>query len=108
VLVFRRKNVLATHASPMTDENAWTLDPRLAQDSIALGDLPLSRLLLMTDANYPSLILVPPRLPNRDQHDRRGGQRPPGRGDARVARPPAAPRRTDLCAAVRFCPTNCR
>jgi diadenosine tetraphosphate (Ap4A) HIT family hydrolase len=61
VLVFRRKNVLATHASPMTDENAWTLDPRLAQDSIALGDLPLSRVLLMNDANYPWLILVPRR-----------------------------------------------
>jgi len=47
----------------MTDENAWTLDPRLAQDSIALGDLPLSRVLLMNDANYPWLILVP-RRPN--------------------------------------------
>ena len=47
----------------MTDENSWTLDPRLAQDSIALGDLPLSRVLLMNDANYPWLILVP-RRPN--------------------------------------------
>jgi len=63
VLVFRRKNVPAAHDSPMTDENSWTLDPRLAQDSIALGDLPLSRVLLMNDANYPWLILVP-RRPN--------------------------------------------
>jgi diadenosine tetraphosphate (Ap4A) HIT family hydrolase len=47
----------------MTDEASWTLDPRLAQDSIALGDLPLSRVLLMNDANYPWLILVP-RRPN--------------------------------------------
>jgi diadenosine tetraphosphate (Ap4A) HIT family hydrolase len=47
----------------MTDENAWTLDPRLAQDTITLGDLPLSRVLLMNDANYPWLILVP-RRPN--------------------------------------------
>ena len=47
----------------MTDEAAWTLDPRLAQDSIALGDLPLSRVLLMNDTNYPWLILVP-RRPN--------------------------------------------
>jgi diadenosine tetraphosphate (Ap4A) HIT family hydrolase len=47
----------------MTDENAWTLDPRLAQDSIALGDLPLSRVLLTNDANYPWLVLVP-RRPN--------------------------------------------
>ena len=45
----------------MTDEASWTLDPRLAQDSIALGDLPLSRVLLMDDANYPWLILVPRR-----------------------------------------------
>ncbi|HML15155.1 MAG TPA: HIT family protein [Xanthobacteraceae bacterium] len=44
----------------MSDE-AWTLDPRLAQDTIALGDLPLSRVLLMNDANYPWLILVPRR-----------------------------------------------
>ena len=45
----------------MTDVAPWTLDPRLAQDSIALGDLPLSRVLLMNDANYPWLILVPRR-----------------------------------------------
>ena len=47
----------------MTDVTPWMLDPRLAQDSIALGDLPLSRVLLMNDANYPWLILVP-RRPN--------------------------------------------
>jgi diadenosine tetraphosphate (Ap4A) HIT family hydrolase len=38
---------------------SWTLDPRLAGDTVALGDLPLSRLLLTNDANYPWLILVP-------------------------------------------------
>jgi diadenosine tetraphosphate (Ap4A) HIT family hydrolase len=47
----------------MSDEAAFSLDPRLAQDSIPLGDLPLSRVLLMNDANYPWLILVP-RRPN--------------------------------------------
>jgi diadenosine tetraphosphate (Ap4A) HIT family hydrolase len=41
----------------------FTLDPRLERDTIALGDLPLSRALLMNDANYPWLILVP-RRPN--------------------------------------------
>jgi diadenosine tetraphosphate (Ap4A) HIT family hydrolase len=41
----------------------WTLDPRLAGDTVALGDLRLSRALLMNDANYPWLILVP-RRPN--------------------------------------------
>ena len=45
----------------MNEDAAWILDPRLAQDSIALGDLPLSRVLLMNDANYPWLILVPRR-----------------------------------------------
>src|SRR5262252_2727683 len=49
----------------MTEQTAasWTLDPRLAQETIALGDLPLSRVLLARDANYPWLILVP-RRPN--------------------------------------------
>jgi hypothetical protein len=42
----------------MTDAADWTLDPRLEADTIALGDLPLSRVLLMDDANYPWLILV--------------------------------------------------
>ena len=33
--------------------------PQLARDTGKLGDLPLSRVLLMNDANYPWLILVP-------------------------------------------------
>ena len=37
----------------------WTLDPQLAHDTIPLGDLPLARVLLMNDANYPWLILAP-------------------------------------------------
>jgi diadenosine tetraphosphate (Ap4A) HIT family hydrolase len=47
----------------MTDQAAasFTLDPRLAGESIVLGDLPLSRVLLVNDANYPWLILVPRR-----------------------------------------------
>jgi diadenosine tetraphosphate (Ap4A) HIT family hydrolase len=45
----------------VTDETSWSLDPRLAQDGIRLGDLPLSRVLLVNDANYPWLILVPRR-----------------------------------------------
>jgi diadenosine tetraphosphate (Ap4A) HIT family hydrolase len=39
----------------------WTLHPQLEQDTMALGDLPLSRLLLANDANYPWLLLVPRR-----------------------------------------------
>ena len=41
---------------------SWSLDPQLAQDTVPVGDLPLARVLLAKDANYPWLILVP-RLP---------------------------------------------
>jgi len=40
----------------------WSLHPQLAQDTVPVGDLPLARVLLAKDANYPRLILVP-RLP---------------------------------------------
>ena len=39
----------------------FVLDPRLAQDTLHIGDFPLCRLLLMNDANYPWFILVPRR-----------------------------------------------
>lgn len=39
----------------------FELDPRLQADTWVLGDLPLCRLLLSKDANYPWLILVPRR-----------------------------------------------
>lgn len=39
----------------------FTLDTRLEQDTQVLGDFPLSRLLLMKDAQYPWFILVPRR-----------------------------------------------
>lgn len=39
----------------------FTLDPRLSDDSHALGDLPLCRLLLLRDAQYPWFLLVPRR-----------------------------------------------
>lgn len=47
----------------MTDPepHAWSLDPQLARDTTALGDLPLSRVLVSNDANYPWLLLVPRR-----------------------------------------------
>ena len=37
------------------------LHPRLAQDCHPVGDLPLSRVLLLNDRRYPWLILVPRR-----------------------------------------------
>lgn len=43
-------------------ETTFSLHPQLAADTVPVGDLPLSRVLLANDANYPWLILVP-RLP---------------------------------------------
>jgi diadenosine tetraphosphate (Ap4A) HIT family hydrolase len=42
-----------------TSGGAFTLDPQLQRDTVAIGDLPGSRVLLMNDANFPWLILVP-------------------------------------------------
>lgn len=39
----------------------FVLDPRLAQDTVPIGDFPLCRLLLSNDSNYPWFILVPRR-----------------------------------------------
>ena len=46
---------------PHDPDAAWALDPMLERDTTAVGDLPLSRLLLSRDANYPWLLLVPRR-----------------------------------------------
>ena len=40
---------------------SFALDERLARDTLVVGDLPLSRVLLMNDARWPWLILVPRR-----------------------------------------------
>jgi diadenosine tetraphosphate (Ap4A) HIT family hydrolase len=40
----------------------WELHPQLARDTINIGDLPLSRVLVINDANYPWLLLVPRRI----------------------------------------------
>jgi diadenosine tetraphosphate (Ap4A) HIT family hydrolase len=37
----------------------FELDPRLAEDTVEVTDWPLCKVLLMNDANYPWLILVP-------------------------------------------------
>ena len=39
----------------------FALHTQLAKDCVVIGDLPLSRVLLMKDANYPWLVLVPRR-----------------------------------------------
>ena len=51
----------------MTDSPLpWSLHPQLEQDTEAVGDLPLSRLLVNNDANYPWLLLVPRRAGVRE------------------------------------------
>ncbi|WP_439923413.1 HIT domain-containing protein [Nitrobacter sp. JJSN] len=55
----------------------WSLHPQLDADTVCIGDLPLSRLLLSKDANYPWLILVPRRanaveIIDLDRDDRAG------------------------------------
>ena len=39
----------------------WSLHPQLVRDTLELGDLALSRVLVIKDANYPWLLLVPRR-----------------------------------------------
>ena len=39
--------------------NRWHLDPRLADDTAPVTDLPLCEVRLMDDANHPWLVLVP-------------------------------------------------
>jgi diadenosine tetraphosphate (Ap4A) HIT family hydrolase len=42
-------------------ETGWSLHPQLAADTAPVCDLALSRLLVMNDANFPWLVLVPRR-----------------------------------------------
>jgi diadenosine tetraphosphate (Ap4A) HIT family hydrolase len=42
-------------------DSAWSLHAQLTQDTIDIGDLPLCRVLVIKDANYPWLLLVPRR-----------------------------------------------
>lgn len=44
----------------MSEAN-WSLHPQLEHDTIPVGDLALSRILAINDADYPWLILVPRR-----------------------------------------------
>ena len=44
----------------------FELHPKLAQDTLVIGDFPLSRLLLMNDTGYPWFIMVPRRAEIRE------------------------------------------
>lgn len=46
----------------------FSLHPRLAADTLALGELPLCRVLLMNDSRFPWLILVPRRADITELH----------------------------------------
>jgi diadenosine tetraphosphate (Ap4A) HIT family hydrolase len=41
--------------------SGWSLDPQIERDTMPIGDMALCRILLMRDANYPWLLLVPRR-----------------------------------------------
>lgn len=53
----------------------FALHPRLAADTLPVGDLPLCRVLLMGDARFPWLILVPRRPDLREFTDLPADQR---------------------------------
>jgi len=42
-------------------ESPWSLHSQLKKDTIDIGDLPLCRVLVIKDAHYPWLLLVPRR-----------------------------------------------
>ena len=52
----------------------FTLHPRLAADTVLVTEWPLCRVLLMNDASYPWLILVPEVPDAVDLHDLDAGQ----------------------------------
>jgi len=60
VLAFRWKKRGLTMIPPSSSP-PWELHPQLDKDTTPLGELPLSRVLVMNDANYPWLLLVPCR-----------------------------------------------
>jgi diadenosine tetraphosphate (Ap4A) HIT family hydrolase len=58
---------IAKMDNAMADD--FTLHPRLAADTVELARWPLCRVLLMNDARFPWLILVPARPGLREIHD---------------------------------------
>ena len=53
----------------MTANPEFELQAQLAKDCTVIGDLPLSKLLLMNDANYPWFVLVPMRAGKREWYE---------------------------------------
>ena len=50
-------------------ESGWSLHPQLRADTAEVGDLALSRVLAMNDADFPWLLLVPRRAAAIDMID---------------------------------------
>lgn len=59
----------AGRAATETPVTGFALHPRLAADTLPVGDLPLCRVLLMHDARFPWLVLVPRRPELRELTD---------------------------------------
>jgi diadenosine tetraphosphate (Ap4A) HIT family hydrolase len=57
-----------TVVKKLMSEAGWSLHPQLEKDTSPVGDLALSRLLAINDADYPWLVLVPRRV-KRDGKD---------------------------------------
>lgn len=47
--------------TPNPKASGWSLDPQIERGTMPIGDMALCRVLLMRDANYPWLLLVPRR-----------------------------------------------
>jgi diadenosine tetraphosphate (Ap4A) HIT family hydrolase len=52
--------------TPPPSPPPWSLHPQLARDTVDLGELPLTRVLVVNDANWPWLLLVPRRVAVRE------------------------------------------
>lgn len=61
--------ILISGSEIMTPSSPFVLHPRLAADTVAIADWQLSRVLLMNDARFTWLILVPQRAEIVELHD---------------------------------------
>jgi diadenosine tetraphosphate (Ap4A) HIT family hydrolase len=52
--------------TPTPSPPPWLLHPQLARDTVDLGELTLARVLVVNDANWPWLLLVPRRVGVRE------------------------------------------
>jgi len=55
----RARPASATAMIHPASSSVWSLHPQLARDAAPAGDLALSRVLVMNDATYPWMLLVP-------------------------------------------------